>query len=869
MSVKYENSKNKTPISSAKAKQGQNVLLEAPPKSIPALFIGQLNDPLIFILFLAAAISLLLREVADAAIILSVIVLNATIGVIQQGRARKALDALKKMTSPKAIILRNQIPTEIDARDLVPGDIVLLDAGRSVPADLTLLECHSLKIEESALTGESVPTEKDLHHNNKAYMSTNVTYGRGTGRVDYIGMDTQIGKIAKLINEAPEETTPLQKRLGDLGKLLGILSILLCVLLFIVAMFQHRNLPEMLITAISLAVAAVPEGLPAIVTMVLALSVTRMAKVNTIIRKLPSVETLGSVSIVCSDKTGTLTQNRMTVTTCYTDERFWDAGDKKLQKHSLFLEGLVLCNDASSSLGDPTEVALVKLGELHGIHKDILENALPRIHEIAFDSKRKCMTTQHRSLKSGSVFSFTKGSPAILLEKCTHLLSDGKQIALTPSKKSRILDACKQMSSDSLRVLALAMKQGQTQTSLETNLIFLGLVGMEDPLRPEALSAVHTFAEAGVRTVMITGDQKETAFAIGKSLGLITDRLQCLSGPEIDALSESDFTHKLDVTNVFCQVSPEHKVRIVKGLKNSGHIVAMTGDGVNDAPSLKIADVGIAMGKCGTDVAKNAADMILTDDNFATIAKAMAQGRCIYANIKKAVLFLLSSNFGEIITMLSAILLGLTSPLKPSHILWVNLITDSLPALALGVDMDDPKRHMKRPPRNKDESLFSHGGLFVTIFYGVLIGFLSIGAFLLLPAAMLMHQGTPLTLNSLTRVLEIPIILSHAQTYAFTTLGISQLFHAIGMRDVRRSVFAMNHFANKLMIAALVIGIGLQVVVTHIPFLVNAFGTCMLNTHEWLLLLAWSAVPLLFHEIGVLLYSIISRFSRQNKRGAR
>ena len=334
MSVKYENSKNKTPISSAKAKQGQNVLLEAPPKSATALFIGQLNDPLIFVLFLAASISLLLREVTDTAIILAVIVLNATIGVIQQGRAQKALDALKKMTSPKAIILRNHIPTEIDARNLVPGDIVLLDAGRSVPADLTLLECHSLKIEESALTGESVPTEKDLHHNNKAYMSTNVTYGRGTGRVDYIGMDTQIGKIAKLINEAPEETTPLQKRLGDLGKLLGILSILLCALLFIIAMFQHRNLPEMLITAISLAVAAVPEGLPAIVTMVLALSVTRMAKVNTIIRKLPSVETLGSVSIVCSDKTGTLTQNRMTVTTCYTDERFWDAGDKKLQKHS-------------------------------------------------------------------------------------------------------------------------------------------------------------------------------------------------------------------------------------------------------------------------------------------------------------------------------------------------------------------------------------------------------------------------------------------------------------------------------------------------------------------------------------------------------
>lgn len=836
--------------------RGQNVLRESPPKTPVALFLEQLNDPLIFILFVAAAISMLLGEIPDAAIILTVILLNATIGVIQEGRARKALDALKKMTSPKAILLQDGIQTEIPAKDLIPGDLVVLDAGRQVPADLSLIECHSLKIEESALTGESVPTEKDLHTHNQAFMSTNVTYGRGIGRVVAIGMDTQIGKIAQMINEAPAQSTPLQKRLGDLGKLLSVLSILLCVVLFVVAMLQHRNLPEMLITAISLAVAAVPEGLPAIVTMVLALSVTRMVKVNTIIRRLPSVETLGCVSVVCSDKTGTLTQNKMTVTKCFTDGKFYQAEDSSLSKAPLFLEGFVLCNDASLEVGDPTEIALVKLGALHHLDKKSLELNFPRVYEIAFDSDRKCMTTQHVSHKNGELISFTKGSPAVLVGRCSHIYRQGKKEPMTSAIRAQIMTASSQMSSEALRVLALATKQGRGREHLESDLTFLGLVGMLDPLRPEALPAVESFKEAGVRTVMITGDQKDTAFAIGKSLGLVHNLNQCLSGPEINQMADSDFANALEKTGVFCQVSPEHKVRIVKGLKSAGHIVAMTGDGVNDAPSLKVADVGIAMGMCGTDVAKNAADMVLTDDNFATIAKAMAQGRCIYANIKKAVLFLLSSNFGEIITMLSAILLGLTSPLKPSHILWVNLITDSLPALALGIDMDDPKRHMKRPPRDQNETLFAHGGLFLTVFYGILIGMLSIGAFLFLPVAVLLHQKLPITLESLIYTLEIPLVLSHAQTYAFTTLGVSQLFHAIGMRDTRRSIFTMNHFSNKLMLAALLIGIGLQVAVTHIPFLVNAFGTCMLSRREWFLLILWSAVPLFFHEIGVLVSKI-------------
>ncbi|MBQ7358875.1 MAG: cation-translocating P-type ATPase [Lachnospiraceae bacterium] len=840
--------------------RGQNILREAPPKTPLALFLEQLNDPLIFILFVAAAISMLLGEFSDSAIILTVIVLNATTGVIQEGRARKALEALKKLTSPKAVILEHGVPVEIPAKDLIPGDLVVLDAGRQVPADLTLVECHSLKIEESALTGESVPTEKDLHTHNQAFMSTNVTYGRGIGRVDAIGMDTQIGKIAQMINEAPAGATPLQKRLGDLGKLLSVISILLCAVLFVVAMLQHRNLPEMLITAISLAVAAVPEGLPAIVTMVLALSVTRMVKVNTIIRRLPSVETLGCVSVVCSDKTGTLTQNKMTVTKCYTGGKLYEAGDSTLSSYPLFLEGFVLCNDASLDVGDPTEIALLQLGLQYHLDKDVLEKRCPRVFEISFDSDRKCMTTQHLKSGSSTLVSYTKGAPSVLLTKCNSIYLDGRLQPLTAPYKKQIQEAASEMSSQALRVLALGMKQTSSRDNLESGLTFLGLVGMQDPLRPEAAPAVAAFREAGVRTIMITGDQKDTAFAIGKSLGLVQDKKQCLSGPEINQMSEDAFVASLKNTQVFCQVSPEHKVRIVKGLKSSGAIVAMTGDGVNDAPSLKVADVGIAMGMTGTDVAKNAADMVLTDDNFATIAKAMAQGRCIYANIKKAVLFLLSSNFGEIITMLSAILMGLISPLKPSHILWVNLITDSLPALALGVDMDDPKRHMKRPPRDKEETLFAHGGLVVTVFYGILIGLLSIGAFLFLPMVILIHQKTPITLDALSGVLKLPVVLTHAQTYAFTTLGISQLFHAIGMRDIKRSIFAMNHFANKLMLVALVVGIGLQVAVTHIPFLVNAFGTCVLNSREWILLIAWSAVPLLFHELGVILNKIGGAF---------
>ena len=834
--------------------RGRNVLKDARRKTLPESFLEQLNDPLIFILFVAAAISMLLGEVSDTAIILAVILVNALVGVVQEGKAQKALDALKQMTSPMAVIKRDGKQVEIPARDLIPGDIVCLDAGRQVPADLELISVNSLKIEESALTGESVPVEKDLGKHNRAYMSTNVTYGRGEGIVTAIGMDTEIGRIAKLIGETPTESTPLQHRLADLGKLLSAVSVALCALLFGIAVLQKRDVMEMLITAISLAVAAVPEGLPAVVTMVLALSVSRMVKVNTIVKRLPSVETLGCVSVVCSDKTGTLTQNRMTVTACYLDGRILEASRLDAVRDRRFLEGFALCNDASvdgeNRLGDPTELALLDLARRFGLERPELEKSCPRIGEIAFDSDRKMMTTLHRT--SGGPVSYTKGSPDLILKRCDTILSCGRIRPLDSAERRAAEDALRALSGRALRLLALAMRTGDTKPS-EERMTFIGLAGMIDPIRPEAVQAVQDFRRAGVKTVMITGDRSDTAFVIAQELGIAEKPSDCMSGPRIDSLSDREFAAAARSLSVFAQVSPEHKVRIVKALKADGKIVAMTGDGVNDAPSLKAADVGVAMGITGTDVAKNAADLILTDDNFATIAKAIAEGRGIYENIKKAVLFLLSSNFGEIMTMLAAILLGLGSPLKPSHILWINLITDSLPALALGVDQNDPRHFMNRPPRPRNESLFAGGGLGCTLFYGFLIAFISTTAFLQLPISLLLAGKLPLTLENLRILLNVPEILTRCQTYAFTVLGISQLFHAIGMRDVETSVFRMNHLENKLMAAAFFIGLSLQVLVTEIPYFVTAFGTCRLSLSEWARLILLAAMPLLAHELLLLL----------------
>ena len=798
--------------------------------------------------------------------------------IIQEGKAKRALDALKKMTSPHARIREGEYIRDIPAADLMQGDVVVLEAGGQVPADLKLTMAVNLKIEESALTGESVPVTKNTSDRNVAFMSTNVTYGRGEGVVTAIGMDTEIGKIARMLQNAKTEITPLQKRLADLGKILSTVAIFLCVILFVLAVLQRRDVPDMLITAISLAVAAVPEGLPAIVTMVLALSVSRMVKVNTIVKRLPSVETLGCVSVVCSDKTGTLTQNRMTVTGCYTDGKIRKPSELQKEKDRHFLQGFTLCNDASlqrgvftqsgasgqslaslqndaslqnvERFGDPTELALLDMAALHGISRGELERRMPRKAELAFESERKMMSTLH--MEGGTGISYTKGSPDEILDRCRYVRAEGENKPMTPAQRKIITKALLELTSKGLRVLALGMRENVYGLE-ENGLIFLGMVGMMDPIRPEAKAAVEEFRRAGVKTIMITGDRMDTALAIAKELNIATSETECISGEELAVMEDGELEQRLRQTRVFAHVSPEHKVRIVLACRKNGEIVAMTGDGVNDAPSLKSADVGIAMGMAGTDVAKNAADIVLTDDNFATIARAIAQGRSIYENIRKAVLFLLSSNFGEIITMLAAVACGLAAPLKSSHILWINLITDSLPALALGVDVEENKSYMDRPPRSKEESLFAGGGWSCTCFYGVLIAAISTVAFLHLPVALLLREELPITLENLRLLLAHTEILNRAQTYSFTVLGMAQLFHAIGMRDVETSVFRMNHLENGLMIVAFFVGLGLQMAVTEIPALVQLFGTSRLSVIEWVKLMVLSSVPLLAHEILVLL----------------
>lgn len=857
-------------------RNGFNELRDDRKKSVFVMILEQLNEPLIYVLLAAAAASLFLKEVSDTVIILAVVGMNAVVGVIQEGKAMKALEALKRLSSPHALVLRNGHYRRVEARLLVEGDIVRVGAGDQIPADLRLVASSSFKVDESALTGESVPVEKDAlflakdtlpisDQKNMAYMSTGVTMGSAVGIVTACGMYTQIGKIAGMLQKTPQEATPLQKKLGSLGKSLSILAVALCALLFAIAVISHKNIPEMLMTAISLAVAAVPEGLPAIVTIVLALSVSRMVKVHAIIRRLPCVETLGAVNVVCSDKTGTLTQNQMTVTKLFADMAEIPA-DQAAMAPQILIRGFLLCSDAQISgeerLGDPTELALLDLGARAGMDKGREEEMWKRIGEKPFDSQRKMMTTLH--LNHEKSVAFTKGSCDVLLNRCTHIWLGGVAVPLSEAHKKRILKAMEAMSLEALRVLALAFRAydpGMLQKSRtpghmadeklirEDGLTFVGLAGMMDPPRPEAGQAVEDFKKAGVRTVMITGDHVDTALAVARPLGIAHSRQECMTGTQMEAMNDEQLDAAVDSICVFARVSPEHKVRIVKSLRKKGHIVAMTGDGVNDAPALKAADIGIAMGKNGTDTARNASDMILADDNFATIRKAIEEGRAIYENIKKAVIFLLSSNFGEMITMFAAILLGLGTPLKASHILWINLITDSLPALALGVDQNDTKSLMRRPPRKASEGLFAHGGLFCTLFYGCLIGFISLGAFLIIPLGLMKAGAIPATFEGVRRVLAYPRILMRCQTYAFTVLGMSQLFHAIGMRNVERSVFRMNPLGNRLMVAAAALGVFLQLLVTEVPFLIQAFGTVHLSLAEWGMLVFLAAMPLAAHEL--------------------
>lgn len=828
---------------------GENELQEAPPRSLIGRVGAQLCDSLIFVLFAAAGISLLLGEYSDAGVILAVVVLNAAVGVIQEGKAEKALESLKRMTQLEAVVIREGKEQEIAARDLVPGDLVVLDAGRQVPADLRLTEAAEMRVEESALTGESRAVEKNSHflaagllpvaeRKNEAFMTSYVTAGRGMGIVIATGMNTEVGRIASLIREAPEEETPLQKRLSDLGKLLSLLTVGLCVLLFALAVWQKRDVMEMLITAISLAVAAVPEGLPAVVTIVLALGVTKMAKAGTIVRRLPSVETLGAVSVVCSDKTGTLTKNKMTVTACcveaheYTEPELARCGESEAGKQ--LLEVFALCSDAGETVGDATERALGGFCEVCGISPDRLRKRYPRKGEIPFDSDRKRMTTVHE--KGENWISCVKGAPDVILKKCRYEMEDGKKVPLTKERRTEIEAEITRMSARALRVLAGAYKElkpGQLPDSkrdkqeepFERDLVFLGLAGMMDPPREAAASAVLAFRRASVRTIMITGDHADTALAVARQLGIAGRREECMTGAQMETLDEEKLAERIREVSVFARVSPEHKVRIVRALKRLGCVTAMTGDGVNDAPALKSADIGIAMGKGGTDVARQAADMILTDDNFATIERAIEEGRGIYENIRKSILFLLSSNLGEILTMFAAVAAGIPAPLGAGHILWINLITDSLPALALGMDGNDREALMRQPPRCSGESMFSGGGWFCMAFYGCLIAAVTLGAFFSEPE------------------------LSRAQTYAFTVLGLSELFHAVGMRSLTGSAFSRSLGKNPLMAAAFLVGLLMQIAVTEIPLLTRLFHTVRLRPAEWLLLLAISSAPLLAHEL--------------------
>lgn len=820
---------------------GPNEFQEEKKKTKLSMFISQLRDPMIYILLAAALISAFLKELGDSVIILAIIILNGIIGMVQENKAELALEALKKISSPTALVRRKGLLKEIKAALLVPGDIVILEAGRVVPADLRLTLTSHLTIDESILTGESVPVNKDYTYIaseastpadnlNMAYMSTPVSAGRGEGVVVETGMNTEVGKIAQILGETDGQTTPLQKRLGALGKTLGILALVICAIFFLIGILQGRDPITMLITSIALAVAVIPEGLPAIVTIVLALGVQRMVKINTIVRKLPAVETLGSVSIVCTDKTGTLTQNKMTVLESFGDE-------------NVLIKGMALCNDAvmkeSVRIGDPTELALLDFAVAKGIDLEKLLAENPRIEEKSFDSNRKMMTTVHEG-QDGQLVGYTKGAVDQLLLSCDYILIDGKARQLEEADKKGILDATYAMAKRSLRVLGLAVRHGDRRP-IEEGLIFVGLCGMTDPPRPEAKNAIEVFKLAGVSTIMITGDHRDTALAIAAELGITDKEEECVTGDILASMTQEELNQRVMDIKVFARVSPKHKVMIVKAFQSHGHIVSMTGDGVNDGPSLKAADIGVAMGITGTDVAKGASDVILTDDNFATIESAIEEGRNIYSNIKKSVLFLLSSNFGEMLTMFTAVVLGLVAPLRAVHILWVNLITDSLPALALGVDPGN-KDIMKEGPRDPEEGIFAGGGYYVTLYFGIVIAAVTLLAFIMAP------EGD----------------LERAQTYAFTVLAISQLFNAIGMRDLQKSVFLMNHVENKMMLVALFTGLLLQLAVTEISIFNSLFETVHLSFGEWVKLIILSSAPLLAHELLIIMYRIRNSIINNN-----
>lgn len=816
-------------------------------------FLAQFKDTLIIILLIAAAVSVLVEpeEWIDSVIILLVVVVNALLGIMQESKAEKALEALKKMSSPTAKVIRNGQKAVIDAREVVVGDILLLEAGDSVASDARILEAHNLKVDESALTGESLPVSK--HSNvidaddvalgdrlNMVFQSCNITYGRGIALVTAIGMDNEVGKIAEMLMQGKQELTPLQIKLNQIGKSIGMLCIGVCVIVFGMEWLAGRDMIDAFKTSVALAVAAIPEGLATVVTIVLAMSVQRMVKENAIIRRLPAVETLGSTSIVCSDKTGTLTQNKMTVVKTFMPHTgivaFDDANDEEtLRMLNYFTLGsdaeVIVENGVRKEIGDPTETALVVASAKKGFHKDDLLKRYKRIGELSFDSDRKMMTVFYE--KDGKIISITKGGPDVILSRSNHVES------------KEIMTFNDTMAKDALRVLGVAtrtwdaMPEEITSELVETDMTFIGLVGMIDPARPEVKGAISLAKQAGVRTIMITGDHITTATAIAKELGILNGDERAITGNELNLLSQEELQKDIESYSVYARVAPEHKVRIVNAWQAKGHVVAMTGDGVNDSPALKSADIGCAMGITGTDVAKGAAAMILTDDNFATIITSIREGRGIYDNIKKVVQYLLASNIGEVLTIFGASLASVLYPhanigvpLLPIHLLWVNLITDSLPAFALGVEPTESDV-MERSPRAKNESFFSDGLTFTIVWQGIMVGGLTLFSYFL--GQQVNHD--------------------YGMTMAFITLSAAQLFHSFNVKS-HHSILNKSLFNNKALWGAAIVGALMQLMIIFIPPLAKIFKLIPLDFTHFAMAVGLAASTIIISEITKLFIKV-------------
>ncbi len=853
---------------------GYNELIGKKGITIWQMLLSQFKDFLVLILIGASLVSAIIGEVTDAAVIILIVILNAALGVIQESRASKALEALKKMAAPEAKVIRNGKIIEIPARELVPGDLVLLEAGNYVPADLRLVESVNLKIEEASLTGESVPAEKNAEivfnnevplgdRSNSAFMSTVVTYGRGKGIVIGTGMNTEIGLIAEMLESYEEEGTPLQKKLDELGKVLGIASLAICGIVFLLGIARGVPLLEMFMTAVSLAVAAIPEGLPAIVTIVLALGMQRMVKRHSIIKKLHAVETLGSTTVICSDKTGTLTQNEMTAKKVFVNKKTYSIsgegykpqGDFTIDNSNcepltdpdlkMLLTIGMLCNDAKLEesgtdtektwriIGDPTEGCLVVGAAKAGLSLKELSETMPRLQEIPFDSERKRMTTFHPH--EHGYIAYIKGAPDVMLNLSSKILKNGEVFDITDDDRKQILEINHDMASQALRVLAFAFKlqneipKDLSPDEVEKDMTFVGLIGMIDPARPEAREAISICRDAGIRPAMITGDYKDTAEAIARELGMIDMGSKVLTGTELDLMSDQQLISVANEVSVYARVSPIHKLRIVDAIKQNGHIVAMTGDGVNDAPALKKADIGIAMGITGTDVAKETAEMILTDDNFASIVAAVEEGRVIYSNIRKFIFFLLSCNIAEILIIFVAMAIGLPVPLKPIQLLWLNLLTDAFPALALGMEAKEPDI-MKKMPRKPNEPIMDKRMKWQIAIQSIFmtVAVLSIFVF---------------SLNNNPN-LEV------AQTYAFTTLIFSELLRAYTSRSETLSVFRIGFFSNKFMVGGTLISFLLLLLVIYVPGLREIFDTVKLSFYDWDIIVLFGIIPFIAAEIS-------------------